>query len=277
MPRGGVIGFVGPNGAGKSTTIRMILGLIKPTRGNAEILGHDLHNPSAYLGKVGALIEAPAFYPGLTASQNLRALAKLGGFREENVLAVLDTVGLAPRANDKVAHYSLGMKQRLGIATALLPDPELLILDEPTNGLDPAGIVEIRNLLMRIGESGKTVFVSSHLLSEVETIAQRLVILHNGGLVFAGELDDIMKNACHNIYAAPENDADLPFLVDIVKKTGYSFQKKDNGIYITAPNKWASELNRITSSQGIILREVRSHCESLEDIFLGMTSREAAR
>lgn len=277
MPRGGVIAFVGPNGAGKSTTIRMLLGLIKPTGGNAEVLGHDICTPSAYLNKVGALIESPAFYPGLSGSNNLRALAKLGGFPTEQVPRVLETVGLTSRADDKVANYSSGMKQRLGIAAALLPDPELLILDEPTNGLDPAGIVEIRNLLRQIGSSGRTVFVSTHLLSEVEAEADRLVMIHNGRLVFSGELADIMQKACDAVYVVPENTADLPLLTGLVSEAGYLFRQEDDAIIIAAPKEWSSEMNRLAWSKGINLRELRPQCESLEDIFLSMTRGAVAK
>jgi len=277
MPRGGVIGFVGPNGAGKSTTIRILLGLIKPTGGNAEVLGHGICTPSAYLNKVGALIESPVFYPGLSGSKNLRALAKLGGFPPEQVPWALEIVGLSSRAGDKVANYSLGMKQRLGIAVALLPNPELLILDEPTNGLDPAGIVEIRNLLRQIGSSGRTVFVSTHLLSEVEAEADRLVMIHNGKLVFAGELADIMEKACEAVYAVPENTADLPLLTKIISEAGRLFRQEDDAIIITAPKEWSSELNRLATSKGVNLRELRPQCESLEDIFLKMTRGEAGK
>jgi len=277
MPRGGVIGFVGPNGAGKSTTIRMLLGLIKPSLGNAEVLGHGICSPSAYLHKVGALIESPVFYPGLSGSINLRALARLGGFPEEQVPRVLETVGLTSRASDKVANYSLGMKQRLGIAVALLPDPELLILDEPTNGLDPAGIVEIRNLLKQIGDAGKTVFVSTHLLSEVELEADRLVMIHNGRMVFAGELTEIMKKACDTVYAAPEHSTDLPLLIEIVTSAGYLYLNEDDALVINAPKEWSSELNRLAGTKSINLRELRPQCESLEDIFLSMTGGEVAK
>jgi ABC-2 type transport system ATP-binding protein len=277
MPRGGVIGFVGPNGAGKSTTIRMLLGLIKPTGGYAEVLGHSIFTPSAYLNKVGALVETPVFYPGLSGNNNLRALAKLGGFPPEQVPLVLEMVGLTSRADDKVANYSLGMKQRLGIATALLPDPELIILDEPTNGLDPAGIVEIRNLLRQIGGSGRTVFVSTHLLSEVEAEADRLVMIHDGRLVFSGELAEIMQKACDYVYAVPENKADLSLLTRLVSKAGYLFRQEDDAVNITAPKEWSSELNRLATSKGINLRELRPQCESLEDIFLRMTLGEVAK
>jgi ABC-2 type transport system ATP-binding protein len=276
MPRGGIIGFVGPNGAGKSTTIRMILGLIRPTKGSAEILGHGICKPYSYLRKVGALIEAPVFYPSLSGSNNLKALAKLGGYPSENIPRVLEAVGLISRASDKVANYSLGMKQRLGIAAALLPEPELLILDEPTNGLDPAGIVEIRNLLRQIGNSGRTVFVSTHLLSEVEAEADRLVMIHNGRLVFAGELAEIMKKACSSVLARPENVVDMALLTEIVREAGYSFRQEGDSIIIDAPIYWAPELNRQATSKGINLRELRLQCESLEDIFLNMTRGEAA-
>ncbi len=277
MPRGGVIGFVGPNGAGKSTTIRVLLGLIKPTGGNAKVLGHGICSPSAYLNKVGALIESPVFYPSLSGSKNLKALAKLGGFPPEQVPWALEIVGLSSRAGDKVANYSLGMKQRLGIAVALLPNPELLMLDEPTNGLDPAGIVEIRNLLRQIGRSGRTVFISTHLLSEVEAEADRLVMIHNGRLVFAGELADIMEKACEAVYAVPENTADMPLLTKIVSEAGHLFRQEDDAIIITAPKEWSSELNRLATSKGVNLRELRPQCESLEDIFLKMTRGEAGK
>ena len=277
MPRGGVIGFVGPNGAGKSTTIRMLLGLIKPTGGDAEVFGHSIRTPSAYLKKVGALVEGPVFYPSLSGSNNLRALAKLGGFSPEQVPRVLDTVGLTSRAGDKVANYSLGMKQRMGIAAALLPDPELLILDEPTNGLDPAGIVEIRSLLRQIGGSGRTVFVSTHLLSEVESEADRLILIHNGRLVFSGDLADIMQRACEAVYAAPENTVDLPALMALVDDSGHLVRQEEDAIVITAPKEWSSELNRLAMLKGINLRELRPQCESLEDIFLKMTHGEVAK
>ena len=277
MPRGGVIGFVGPNGAGKSTTIRMLLGLIKPTMGSAEVLGHSIAKPSTYLGKVGALVESPVFYPGLSGAVNLKALAKLGGFPPENVPMVLETVGLTHRADDKVANYSLGMKQRLGIASALIPDPELLILDEPTNGLDPAGIVEIRNLLRQIGKTGKTVFISTHLLSEVEVTADRLVMIHNGRLVFSGELGDIMSKACESVYAAPENSADLSQIARLTQDSGHVFRQEDDAIIVSAPKEWSSELNRLAASKGINLREIRPQCESLEDIFLKMTRGEVGK
>ena len=157
IPTGGVVGLLGPNGAGKSVTIRMLLGLIRPTSGSGTVLGHPITNPEAFLPRVGALIEAPTMYPKLSAERNLRSLARLAGVSDGRVAEVLHIVGLTGREQDPFGDYSLGMKQRLGIAAALLRDPELLILDEPTNGLDPAGIVEIRDLLVSLGRQGRTV------------------------------------------------------------------------------------------------------------------------
>ncbi len=180
IPAGSVCGFVGPNGAGKTTTIRMLLGLIRPTAGGGSILGGSLAEPATYLRKVGALIEAPAFYPQLSGRDNLRALARLGRLKLSAIEPVLARVGLSDRAGDKYRSYSLGMKQRLGIAAALLPEPELLILDEPTNGLDPAGIVEMRGLIRSFADDGMTVLVSSHLIAEIEQVCDYVVMIRAG-------------------------------------------------------------------------------------------------
>jgi len=184
---GGVIGLLGPNGAGKSTTIRMLLGLITPTGGQGQVLGSDVTRPSSYMHRVGALVEAPVFYPKLSGRDNLRTLAVLAGVAEQRTDEVLEIVGLKGRETDNVGDYSLGMKQRLAIAAALLKDPELVILDEPTNGLDPAGIVEIRELLIQLGQTGKTILVSSHLLAEIKAACDRLVIINHGSLLFDRE------------------------------------------------------------------------------------------
>ena len=164
VPAGSVCGFIGPNGSGKTTTIRMLLGLISPSQGSGEVLGESILHPARYLDRVGAMIEGPAFYPSLSGIENLKVLAHLGGFSTERIPKLLEIVDLEDRGASKFKTYSLGMKQRLGIAAALLPDPSLLILDEPTNGLDPAGIQEVRQLLRNLADQGMTVFVSSHLL-----------------------------------------------------------------------------------------------------------------
>jgi len=191
VPMGSICGFVGPNGSGKTTTIRMLLGLISPTTGSGHVLGESITEPGKYLPFVGAMIEGPAFYPALTGTQNLTVLAKLGGFATDSIQGLLDLVGLGDRGNSKFKTYSLGMKQRLGIAAALLPNPKLLVLDEPTNGLDPAGIHEVRTLLRKLADSGTTVFVSSHLLSEIEMISDYLVMLRLGKVIFSGKTSEL--------------------------------------------------------------------------------------
>src|SRR5207237_3356157 len=186
IPAGTIAGFIGPNGAGKTTTIRLLLGLVRPSAGGATILGQPLANPCSYLPRVGALIEAPAFYPSLSGRTNLEVLAHLAGSPHARVDRVLELVELSDRARDRAGSYSLGMKQRLGVAMALLPDPDLLILDEPANGLDPLGIIGTRDLLRRLREQGKTIFLSSHLLGELEQVADWLVMLHQGKALYNG-------------------------------------------------------------------------------------------
>lgn len=198
IPAGSIAGFVGPNGAGKTTTIRMLLGLIRPTAGTATILGQPVTQPARYLPRVGALVEAPAIYPGLSGRTNLEVLARLGGYPHTRVDQMLDLVELSDRGSDAAGTYSQGMKQRLGVAMALLPNPDLLILDEPANGLDPLGIIQMRELLRRLREQGKTIFLSSHLLGELEQVADWLVVLHEGRALFGGparELLDRRKEA----------------------------------------------------------------------------------
>src|SRR5262245_14520449 len=184
VPAGVVAGFIGPNGAGKTTTMAMLLGLVAPTAGSGTVLGSSLDDPAAYLGRVGALIETPAFWPGLTGIENLRVLARLGGHDERRIPEVLELVGLAGRAADRFGAYSLGMKQRLGIAAALLGDPELLVLDEPTNGLDPVGINEIRRFILELADGERTVLVSSHILSELEHVSDWLIVINDGSLLY---------------------------------------------------------------------------------------------
>jgi ABC-2 type transport system ATP-binding protein len=195
VPEGGVFGFLGPNGAGKTTTIRCMLGLVSASAGKARILGMDVPSSLAkVIGRVGSIVEAPALFPRFTGRRNLEILARIDGIARGAVDAALDRVGLSARANDMVRTYSLGMKQRLGIAAALLKDPSLLVLDEPANGLDPAGIVEVRGLLRSLGAEGRTVFVSSHILSEVQQMADRVAILARGRLVGSGSVHDVLAS-----------------------------------------------------------------------------------
>ncbi|MGH2786273.1 MAG: ABC transporter ATP-binding protein, partial [Actinomycetota bacterium] len=178
VPDGGVFGFLGPNGSGKTTTIRCLLGLVRPSAGRCRVLGVDAQSElHRVVGRIGAIVEAPSAFPSMSGRKNLTLLAGVDGIGPRAVGAVLERVGLAERADDLVSGYSLGMRQRLGIAAALLKDPALVVLDEPANGLDPAGIVEVRELLRGLGREGRTVFVSSHQLSEVQQTCDRVAIL----------------------------------------------------------------------------------------------------
>jgi ABC-2 type transport system ATP-binding protein len=227
IPRGSVCGFVGPNGAGKTTTIRMLLGLIQPSSGGGTILGGELGEPQSYLHKVGALIESPAFYPQLSGKNNLLALARLGGITTATIEAVLDRVGLLHRSADRYRNYSLGMKQRLGIAAALLASPELLILDEPTNGLDPAGIVEMRDLIHSLADDGMTVFVSSHLLAEIEHICDRLIMISDGKTVFQGPVAVLRATRGNELVLRPESASSLALLTAIVEEAGFAVEVEE--------------------------------------------------
>ena len=229
IPAGSVCGFVGPNGAGKTTTIRMLLGLIRPTAGGGSILGGSLTDPASYLRKVGALIEAPAFYPQLSGRDNLKALARLGQLNVAAVEPALARAGLTARAGDKYRSYSLGMKQRLGIAAALLPGPQLLILDEPTNGLDPAGIVEMRGLIRSFADDGMTVLVSSHLISEIEQICDYVVMIRAGRLVHQGSVADLRATQQSDVIVAPEHDGDREQLAKVLEAAGLHSHCKASG------------------------------------------------
>ncbi len=271
IPRGGVVGFVGPNGSGKSTTIRMLLGLITPTSGEAYVLGTSISHPGKFAQRVGALIESPSFVPGLSAKANLRSLAALRGLPSSRVDQVLDAVGLAGRGDDLVGRYSLGMKQRLAIAAALLPDPELLILDEPTNGLDPAGIVEVRTLLRRLGEEGRTLMVSSHLLGEIEAACDRVVVIRFGQALFSGRLDELMDKATVHVEVASEHADDLPRLAALYGSEGWRTEAEASHVTVQAPGGASAELNRLAAQAGITLSVLTPREESLEDVFLRMT------
>ncbi|MEE9582582.1 MAG: ABC transporter ATP-binding protein [Acidimicrobiia bacterium] len=271
---GGVVGLLGPNGAGKSTTIRMLLGLIRPTAGSATVLGKSIERPAAYIEEVGALIESPAFYPKLSGETNLGTLAALDGQSKNRIDEVLEIVGLRDRRGDRVAEYSSGMKQRLGIAAALLRDPSILILDEPANGLDPAGIVEMRELLRDLGSSGKTVFVSSHLLAEVQAMVDEVIIISNGRLVFDGALTGLLAEAAHEVVVAPEEAQDLTELAAALSRAGYAATIDDGVVRVAGAAEAPARLNRLAFDHGIALRELWVHDEDLEDIFLRMTDGE---
>jgi ABC-2 type transport system ATP-binding protein len=271
VPLGTVCGFVGPNGSGKTTTMRMLLGLISHTGGNGQVLDASIDEPAKYLSRVGAMIEGPAFYPALTGAENLRVLATLGGFPQERVQTLLDQVGLGDRAKSKYKTYSLGMKQRLGIAAALLPNPKLLMLDEPTNGLDPEGIQEVRALLRSLADNGTTVFVSSHLLSELEIISDYLVMLRKGEVVFAGKIEELLLAQQHVIIAKGQNPGDLEKILTLATGLGHTASIRNNEVHIQANADWAATLNRAAFDAGITLAQLSPQVPNLEETFFEMT------
>ena len=271
VPMGSICGFVGPNGSGKTTTIRMLLGLIKPTTGSGHVLGESITEPEKYLPNVGAMIEGPAFYPALTGAQNLAVLAKLGGFDTNKIQGLLELVDLGDRGNSKYKTYSLGMKQRLGIAASLLPNPKLLVLDEPTNGLDPAGIQEVRNLLRKLADAGTTVFVSSHLLSEIEMISDHLVMLRLGKVIFSGKTSELLAKQLPVIVAKPSNRDDLEKLVKIAKANGHDAKIIDQDVHVTGAADYSAQFNKSAFDAGIILESLTPIRPSLEDTFFEMT------
>lgn len=273
IPRGTIAGFIGPNGAGKTTTIRLLLGLMRPTAGSATVLGQDITHPPAYLPRVGALIEAPALYHGLSGRKNLEVLARLGGYPLDRVGTLLDVVGLGDRANERARSYSLGMKQRLGIAMALLPDPDLLILDEPANGLDPVGIIEIRDLLGRLHDEHKTIFLSSHLLGELERVADWLVVLNRGQAVFHGPAQEFFGGR-GELSIATEPATHVEVVAQIATAAGYAV-RIDHGIaHVACPESYASELSQRAVAAGVTLVEIRYNQASLEEQFLALLKGE---
>ena len=271
VPLGTICGFVGPNGSGKTTTIRMLLGLIKPSSGSGSIIGNSISHPEKYLKEVGAMIEGPAFYPALSGLENLKVFAKLGGIPFERCQELLDLVGLGDRGGDKYKNYSLGMKQRLGIAAALLPNPKLLILDEPTNGLDPAGIQEVRDLLEKLAANGTTVFVSSHLLSELEMISKYLVMLRKGAVVFAGPIQDLLHRNKPTIVAKPSSLNSLRYLAELIEKTGHKVIIEDDHVRVDAEESFAATINKIAFEGGVLLTQLTPVRPSLEETFFELT------
>jgi ABC-2 type transport system ATP-binding protein len=269
--RGEVYGFLGPNGAGKTTTLRMLLGLVLPTSGQAAVLGAPPGSPRG-LARIGAMVEAPAFYPYLSGRDNLRVLARYAGVREDRLEAVLGEVGLSDRAADRSATYSMGMKQRLGVAAALLKDPELLILDEPTNGLDPAGMAEMRAFIRSLGNGGRTVVLSSHLMGEIEQVSDRVGVIRDGALVAEGTVEELRGRAGLRVRAEPLAEAArlvgaLPDVDDVTSVDGL--------LEVAVDTAQAPTINRVLVEADIAVSEIYAQTASLEAVFLELTtSRE---
>lgn len=273
LPAGGVVGLLGPNGSGKSTLIRMLLGLVRPSSGDAAVLGSPIHHPAQYASRVGALVESPSFVGGLSARTNLLSLARLRRLPATRVAEVIEIVGLHGRDREPVRRFSLGMKQRLGIAAALLPDPELLILDEPTNGLDPAGIVEIRSLLTELGRSGRTVLVSSHLMAEIEAACDWIVIIRFGELLFSGPTSELLGRTRTYVDVAPEHRADDDALVSALTAANWPVLHTAGAIRVAADRTDAAAINRAATAAGITLSRLEVNQDSLEQVFLDLTGQ----
>lgn len=276
VPKGSVFGFLGPNGSGKTTTIRMLLGLAEASGGKIEILGQEVPKRiESVLPKVGALVEGPAFYPFMSGRNNLLRIDAADRFADSTttknrVESALNRVGLANAANKKVHAYSLGMKQRLGLANALLKPRELLILDEPTNGLDPQGTREVRNLIRSLADEGITVFVSSHLLSEIEMLCSHVAVMNAGRIVAQGSLEDLRNEEPTRLVIGSD---DIDLAVEILKSQGLGKVRiKGNQLVAEVANDFdVAALNHLLVSKGLPVREIRLEKSSLEEKFVKLT------
>ena len=277
VPEGAIYGFLGPNGAGKSTTLKMILGLVRPTAGSISVFGKEVngHNRLDMLKQVGSLIESPSYYGHLTGEENLKVVQTLRGVPEKDVYEVLEIVRLEGQRSKKVAHYSLGMKQRLGLAAALLGFPRLLILDEPTNGLDPAGIQEMRELICSLpARFGMTVLVSSHLLSEIDQMADYVGIIREGELVFQDTLETLHRHSRHNLaLRTGDNEGALKLLHQSRVPCA---QEEDYILLPRLDDPDAAKLIRYLIGHGVDVLRLEERQKSLEDIFLELTGGKAA-
>ena len=270
-----VFSFPGPNGAGKSTTVGMILGLVRPTKGRVLLFDTDIAtHPWPVLKRVGAVIETPAFYPYLSGYDNLKTLTiALQDVPKGRIEQMLELVGLQERGRDPYKTYSLGMKQRLGIASTLLGNPDLIILDEPTNGLDPAGTREIRELIPRLAREGHSVFLCSHLLHEVQAVSDRIAIVKKGRLIQEGTVEELLGRAEYLRVRADDSDALVQALGAIPWVTGV--EHVDGSLRVTAPTARAAELNGVLAAQGILLSELGPYEMDLESVFLELTDEES--
>lgn len=276
VPQGCVYGFIGPNGAGKSTTMKMLLGLIHPTAGRVRLLGQELTEKSRLplLRQTGSLIESPAGYLHLTAQENLEIVADLKGVPHKDIGRVLDIVHLTQDRNRRVGQYSLGMKQRLGIAMALLGSPKLLILDEPTNGLDPAGIQEMRALIRNMpAATGATVLISSHLLGEMEQMVEQVGIIDHGHILFEGPLTELQRHSRGNVTLRLLDPAKAASILRANGLTAHS----DSCVVTLPPLQDAllADLVQKLAACGAGVVELTPHTKTLEEIFLSLTSEEA--
>ncbi len=271
--RGEVYGFLGHNGAGKTTTLRMMLGLVRPSAGSASVLGQPAGVP-AVTARVGALIEGPGFYPYLSGRANLQVLARYRGIEGPAIDQALERVDLTSRAKDKFKSYSLGMKQRLGVAAALMGEPDLIVLDEPTNGLDPAGMADIRRLVLDLAGGGQTVLLSSHLLAEVEEICDRVGIIARGRLLREESVSELRGGRRLRVHATPVDRA----LAVGMRLAGEDAVELDGeGVLVDVPAERTPELVRALVAEGLDVHEVAGSERTLEEVFFEMTTTPADR
>lgn len=272
VPAGGVFGFLGPNGSGKTTTIRMLLGLARASAGRATVLGVEpgpgLHT---VMGRIGSIVEAPALFPHFSGRRNLELLGRIHGIGPQAVAAGLARVGLAERADDRVAKYSLGMKQRLALAAALLKDPELLLLDEPANGLDPQGMKALRDLVVSLGAEGRTVFVSSHLLSEIQLMCDRVAIVAGGRLIVQGTVDEVL--ALGRPTGVLARVAERERAVEVLARAGIAAAATDAPDQLRAelPHDAGARVTEVLAAAGLFVSELTADEVDLETVFLELT------
>ena len=270
VPEGGVFGFLGPNGSGKTTTIRILLGLVRASAGSVRVFGRDV--PAGLpevIRRIGSIVETPALFPTFSAHANLQHLSGIDGIGPSRIDEVLDRVGLTERAGDLVKSYSLGMRQRLGIAAALLKDPALLVLDEPANGLDPAGIVQVRELLRSLGGEGRTIFVSSHLLSEVQQTCDRVAILARGRCVASGPVRDVLAAGRDGRLIVRVDD--LTGGVEALCEAGIPASLSGDAIRVALEPSESARVTRALAARGLYLTELRPEEVDLERVFLELT------
>ena len=268
VKRGSIFGFLGPNGSGKTTTIGMLLGLILPTAGSMELFGQDTRQDlPSLLRRTSAVLENSPFYPYLSGRDNLEVFSRtMNGVDKSRIDEVLDTVGLKKRARSKTRTYSLGMRQRLSIAVALLSDPELIILDEPTNGLDPSGIIEIRELIGQLGEQGKTIFLSSHMLHEVEQVCNHVAVLNKGKVIAQGPVNELLRRGRMLQMRVSDVDAASSLLVD--KDWVKGIETEEGTIFVETEEARFPDVNEMLVRGGIRVSEMKMSAGSLEDFFL---------
>jgi ABC-2 type transport system ATP-binding protein len=273
VPEGGVFGFLGPNGAGKTTTIRCLLGLVAPSAGRVRLLDAEVPRglPNV-IRRVGSIVESPALFPRFTGRRNLEILARIDGIGKAAIDASLERVDLADRAGDLVKNYSLGMKQRLGIAAALLKDPTVLLLDEPANGLDPAGIVDVRRLLRSLGAEGRTVFISSHILSEIQHTADRVAIVARGRLVASGLVSEVL--ASRGAEGLVVKLGDLHAGLDALTAAGIEASLTADALRVALPARESERVSRTLAQHDLFVTELRPDEVDLETVFLELTRDE---